>query len=184
MVDERGRTYDAARLKVGDQVDNIGWIRDDNLHLTVKFFGEVVDQQVPSLCDAISTARLGPRFKLRPSRIIHFPPRGKINSIAVNLTGDLDSVALMLKELEKAVEPLGFPAERRRFTPHVTIGRAKGIVNHIDLRQLSDPAEPESGPEFVVDRLALMHSDLRPGGPVYTKIAEFPLLGQRCGQST
>src|SRR4051812_39567630 len=99
------------------------WTNPANLHLTLKFLGN----DVPPDAATRLTARLqslpptGP-FPLLPGPLHSLPPRGPIRVIAVDLDGETDRLQQLVSSLESACELEGFPAERRPFLPHVTIG--------------------------------------------------------------
>jgi len=152
----------------------ISWTKPENLHVTLKFLGEVPDARVPALCDAMKSAPLEAAFNLRTAGVHHFPPRGPINVIVSSLEGDLAAARRLAAEIESACEPCGFAKESRPFTPHVTIGRAKQTMTAREWEALElPPAAP--GEMFPVSRVVLMQSDLRRDGPVYAPVATFPL---------
>lgn len=153
----------------------ISWTKPENLHVTLKFLGEVSDAQVPTICDAIKAAPLGSEFTLRVAGVDHFPPRGPINVIVCPLEGDLDAPRRLATEIESACESCGFAKESRPLTPHVTIGRAKQSMTARYWEELHVP-EPTAGLAFDVTRIALMQSELRRDGAVYAVVATFPLV--------
>src|SRR4051794_29948218 len=65
------------------------------------------------------------RFSLAASRIGTLPPRGAARVLMVDVTGETDLIASLFEKIEHACEPLGFPREKRRFHPHITIGRMR-----------------------------------------------------------
>ena len=107
-----------------------------------------------------------------------FPPRGAVRIIAAALSGDVEPLAALVAELEKACRPLGFPVERRAYYPHVTLARARTPLAPVMRAKLSDLAKGSwSGPEFTATELILMESRLKPQGAEYVPAARFGLQG-------
>ena len=149
----------------------------ENLHVTLKFLGEVPDDRAADVRAAVAAGlpRVGP-LELRPAAAGFFPPRGPARVFVVHLTGDVERLAQAYAGIEAALEPLGFPREGRAFKPHVTLGRARdrrGAPRAVRVPVEQDPDLP--GEPFRVDAVTLFRSDLRPAGPVYTGVELFPL---------
>ncbi|HEX8912580.1 MAG TPA: RNA 2',3'-cyclic phosphodiesterase [Humisphaera sp.] len=148
-----------------------------NLHVTLKFLGEVPDDRVAAVRAALAAGvpRVGP-VELRPASAGFFPPRGNARVFVVHLAGDLERLSTAYAGVESALESLGFPREGRPFKPHVTVGRARdrqgapAAVRRVVERDAALAEEP-----FVVDAVTLFSSDLRPGGPAYSVVERFEL---------
>ena len=154
---------------------SLNWTREENLHVTLKFLGEVNDQQIPQVTDALGVVRVPGPITLRIESLGFLPPRGPIRVFAARIGGDLDQMAALHAGIELAMEPLGFARERRPYSPHVTLARPRR-ERRISGDARADVAEhqPPPGPDFVVDQFVLMRSDLANGPPRYTPIAHFP----------
>jgi 2'-5' RNA ligase len=156
----------------------ISWVKPDNLHVTLKFLGDVPDERVNALCDALGRVTIRP-MRLVPSGMVYFPKRGPIRVIAVGLGGDVEQLQRVFSDIENACESLGFGREARAYTPHATLGRARitrrggGVFG---LRNL-DVDHRFPGPMFGADAFTLMQSQLHPKGAIYTPAARFPLSG-------
>jgi RNA 2',3'-cyclic 3'-phosphodiesterase len=161
-IAERGYTFHA----------QINWIRDENLHVTMKFLGEVPESDVPPLCDALS--RIGPLapMELRIGRPECLPPRGPVRIICAAIAGDTDLLQLTYTLIERACEPFGVPRERRAFHPHITLAR----LRHPLPWQLRKFFRDDSGlgPSFEAAEVALVQSELLATGPRYTILDRFP----------
>jgi 2'-5' RNA ligase len=156
----------------------LNWTREENLHITLKFLGEVSDQQVARVADALAVVHVPGLIRLRIEGHSFLPPGGPIRVYVAGVEGELDRLAALQAGIELAVAPLGFPRERRAFSPHVTLARPRR-ERRIAVETRADVAEhqPSPGTEFSVDSFVLMQSDLKPGGPIYTPVARFPLGG-------
>jgi 2'-5' RNA ligase len=155
----------------------VRWIPAENLHITLWFLGEVADGRVPALVAALDRPLALPSFDLRLGGLGAFPPSGVPRVMWVGIRDGAQSLATIHKELAERLHPLGFAAERRPFSAHLTIGRVKSAragVRPRDLRrQLSDfPAEAGV---CRVQAITLFRSRLSPRGAVYEALLRVPL---------
>ncbi len=143
-----------------------------NLHITLKFLGEVPEARVNELCDALAGIEPSGETDLAFDAVVCLPPRGPVRILGVGVQAAPSALLQLFHRIEDVCLPLGFPLEPRAFLPHVTVARAK-MPLHPSLRpalvQAAEALLP--GPNFAVSGFTLMHSDLRPQGPLYTPIA-------------
>jgi 2'-5' RNA ligase len=153
---------------------SLNWTREENLHITLKFLGEVSDQEVRPVTDALGRVRFPHPIALRIESLGFLPLRGPIRVFTARIGGDFDGLAALHAAIELAMEPLGFPREQRPYSPHVTLARPRreGRISG-DARAAVAEHQPPPGPEFVVDRLVMMSSELSNGPPRYRPIAHF-----------
>ncbi len=172
------------RLQAG--VYGVKWVEPKNLHLTVKFLGGVAPDTLERVKETVGpiAARFSP-IEIGLAGAGSFPPRGRPRVIWLGVHGGLDLLAALAKNIETALEPLGFQPENRPFSPHLTLGRVKQGRGkkrgpEPDPGQLKgrilELAEVEAG-EFFIHELVLFKSSLSPAGPTYTPLARFPLTG-------
>ena len=152
--------------------------REENLHVTLKFLGEVAEQQVPALCESLSRVTTAGPIPLCIEGIEFFPQRGPIRVIAAKVGGDVGRLALLHRGIENACSSLGFEPERREYRPHVTVGRSRGGLP-VALRTCQSTwqalnREPDE-PNFEATEFVLMESRLHPTAPEYVPLARFPL---------
>src|SRR6476620_1044097 len=100
---------------------SLNWTREENLHVTLKFLGEVGDPQVPHVTAALARAGVPGPIALRIGSLGFLPPRGPIRVFVAQIGGDLDRLAALQAAIELALEPLGFAREQRAYSPHVTL---------------------------------------------------------------
>lgn len=159
-----------------DAAAHLRRVAAENLHVTLKFLGEVPDSRVADVRVAVAELpRVGP-LDLRPVAAGFFPPRGPARVFVVHLEGDVERLGRVYAGIEAALEPLGFPREGRAFKPHVTLARARdrrGAPRAVRVPVELNPELP--GEPFRVNAATLFRSDLRPDGPVYTVVEPFPL---------
>src|SRR4051812_47268585 len=91
-----------ARLGIDVDPTAIKWVREDNLHVTLKFLGDVADEDVLPLCDALAQIAPVTEATLRVDRADCLPPRGPIRIIAAGLGGDVHLVELLFAAIERA----------------------------------------------------------------------------------
>jgi 2'-5' RNA ligase len=165
----------STQLRRQRELSDCSWVRTENLHVTLKFFGEVPDTKAAEICDALKGLD-HPAFELKPSGLELLPPRGPVRVIALGLTGDLDTLNELHQELEIRCKSIGFPAEARRFRPHVTLARARRPLPPRVRKQLQNVAidsRPLEG--LTIGQIVLMESRLKPDAAQYAPLAHFPL---------
>ncbi len=166
----------AALAALRTDIPGAAWVKPNAMHLTLKFLGDGIDERrVPELVEALEAVRGAP-FTLAVRGVGRFPP-GERQPARVLWAG-LDApraLSALAGDLERAVEPLGFPPERRPFSPHLTLARLKagGAGPALD-RFLTRHAGLHLEP-FPVDSIHLFASQLASQGPTYTRLARFLL---------
>lgn len=141
--------------------------------MTVKFLGEVKDDDVNGICDAVqSAAAASSGFDLTVEGCGCFPPRGGVRIVWAGLNEPTGALLSCVEGLETALAEIGFPREGRAFSPHITIGRVKFDESGGAIRRVVDRHTFPSARQSV-DSLTLMSSVLSPTGPTYTSIGRF-----------
>jgi len=146
-------------------------VRAENIHLSLKFLGDVEETRAPELVAALKRAagtRSDPHpLTLQITGFGVFPDYHRPNVLWAGVTPD-PGLELLQHGVEQAFAPLGFPTEARAFRPHVTLGRAARDARPRDFTGL---AEILAGTDFdatvTVAEVDLMQSTLQPNGPVY-----------------
>lgn len=153
----------------------VSWVKPENVHITLKFLGEVPDAAVGKLVDALAGVAVRP-MRLVADHMVFFPKRGPVRVIAAGLVGDVEELRRLNAGIEEACAGLGFPREGRAYTPHATIGRVRPTPRKGDLIAVRDvPLDGAfPGPNFSAGGFVLMRSELNPKGAIYTPAARFP----------
>ena len=176
-VREEVRAFVEAR---GSGIRGLRWVKPENLHLTVKFLGDVPEGRLPEVGSALEEAAAGHcplRLDFRGAGV--FPPRGRPRIVWIDLAAGGAGMAALREDVERSLEPLGFPPETRPFSPHLTIGRARSLEDPAALTlALAEVGEKRWGAS-VADRVHLMRSDLFPTGPRYSILHEVRLTARR-----
>ena len=163
----------AVRTAFGDGA--VRWIPAENLHLTLKFLGNVEEAQVASIRSVLREALAGAvAVPVTAAGLGVFPDARRPRVLWVGLAGR--ELARLAGRVEGALEPLGFENAATAFRPHATIGRwRRPELRGKDLREeLARWRDREFG-TFRIDEVTLFRSVLQPAGAVYTALEVFPL---------
>jgi 2'-5' RNA ligase len=168
----------AARLRQSLGGDLIRWVPVENMHLTLKFLGDVVDTHLNFLKQMISqTAESHPPFDLQVGGLGCFPNLRAPRVIWVGIHAPPVLSALQ-KNIEAGAARLGYEKEERAFSPHLTLGRARQNANPADLPRIRAALNSIQlgGMETArIESIHLFKSDLTPKGSIYTKLFSAPL---------
>lgn len=157
----------------------VRWVQPETLHITLKFLGEVPDQRLSSIVQALrSTASAATGFPLHLGGVGAFPNLRRARVIWLGAGGG--SALLNLQtNLDAELEPLGYPREARPFHPHVTLGRVGPHLTPEELRRAERAAvEVEYETTVAVRSVELMQSRLSPSGARYDVVQRVPLPDQ------
>jgi len=155
---------------------DVRWVAVGNIHLTLKFFGNVPDNEIDPLTQAAQeVAAQQTPFKLQATVAGAFPNMKSPRVIWLGLGGDVIPLAQMYHKLEKAFEVLGHLPEGRPFNPHLTLGRVKSPSNRHRLAMALEKLPPLNWPLFQVNEIILFKSTLTPQGSIYTPLQVIPL---------
>jgi 2'-5' RNA ligase len=162
----RALSQSGARLRV---------VEPEKIHITLKFLGNVDEGVVPSIVEVMRRSVEGIesfRVHLRGSGA--FPSLRAPRVLWVGVQ-DGEPLITLAQRLEKGLSDLGFPREKRRFTPHITVARVKGPGRRERLARIMEGYREEIFGEQLVEDIRLKRSQLRPEGAVYTELARVPL---------
>jgi 2'-5' RNA ligase len=150
----------------------IQWSPPANLHITTKFIGDWPDQRLAELKTALASLPARAAVPVRIHRLGFFPnPHApRVFWCGIEAPG----LAELAAETDRATAALGIAPEARAFSPHLTLARIKDRVDLQPLREaIAGLPELEFG-GFTAPAFHLYRSELRPGGSVYSRLAEFP----------
>lgn len=150
-------------------VANIRWVPVANIHLTLKFLGDIDPSRVPAInarLDAV--ARSIPCFTLTAEGVGVFPNLRQARVFWVGFSGVNKPLEALQQKLESGLETLGFKREPRPFRAHLTIGRSRQRTDSKALGALLEPLKTEVSDSFGVDQIRLYQSVLTPSGAEYS----------------
>ena len=151
----------------------IRWVAVENMHLTLKFLGDIPSANMEVLTQMIrAQADSFHCFDIHLTGIGSFPgpKRPRVIYIGIQAPAELEAFQ---RQLESATRRLGYNSEERAFSPHLTIGRIRQNIPPDDLQKIRRALEAskiDSPGTAKVNSVHLYKSDLKPTGPVYTKL--------------
>jgi len=149
------------------------WTRPEGIHLTLKFLGEISGEQEAQVKKALGQIERFEQFTVRAHGFGFFPDAKRPRVFWAGLDAPPE-LARLAAQVESAMTPLGFPAENRAFSPHLTLARFKVPRPQPRLQELlAAQADPLLG-TFAVSEFFLWESKLSPQGSEYRKVACFP----------
>ncbi len=166
----KGILYDLQK-RIGNEYAKITWVAKKNLHLTLKFLGDVGDDKINLVQEALMEVK-EKKFTVALDSVGWYPNDYRINVVWVGLQPEKD-----ILNLHGAIElKLGSLSKKdERFSVHLTLGRVRFVKKReellILLRNLSVKKE-----EFLVDHFSLIKSELHKDGPKYALLEEYPLV--------
>ncbi len=158
-------------LAIMGGVGGARWQTDDQLHLTLRFIGEVDRHRAGDIHAALGAIH-HPSFDIALSGLGAFDRRGQPETIWAGVTPQ-EPLRTLHKKVDQAIARVGVEPDQRAYLPHITLGRLKRSSRRIgDLLAASGGLTSEP---FPVDRFALFESKLTPDGAVYTAVETYPL---------
>ncbi|MGB3167172.1 MAG: RNA 2',3'-cyclic phosphodiesterase [Alteraurantiacibacter sp.] len=158
-----------ALLDTMEGVAGARWQDADNLHITLRFIGEVNRHMFADICTVLSTVPFRP-FPVRIASVSHFEGKRRPRAIWAAVEGS-PALRSLQNSVEMACRRAGLLPETRKFVPHVTLARLNSasapihgwLCTHGDL----------SLQPWIVDRFELFESDVTPQGAIYSSVASF-----------
>lgn len=147
------------------------WLSDDQLHLTLRFIGEV-DRHAARDVDATLSGVHHPRFSIAVNGLGAFDRRGEPVTLWAGVTPH-EPLRALHKKVDQALVRVGVPPDRRAYMPHITIARLPRGAG--PLGSLLERSGGVATPPFAVGEFCLCESRLTPDGPVYTVAGRYPL---------
>jgi 2'-5' RNA ligase len=157
-----------------DPAVRLSWVPAPNLHVTVKFYGDVQDDQVEAAADALVKAAAGrPGFTVVSRGLGVFPDLQRPRVLWAGLSDGAGALAALAGAVEATSDGLGFPREARPFHAHVTLARIK--ASGVGLEELVKAHEAAAFPASPVSEIVLYESRLHQTGAEYVAIRRVPL---------
>jgi 2'-5' RNA ligase len=168
------------RLRADGLERLVRWTAVEKMHLTLRFLGETDEMQRRSVAMSLETiVAAHPPFSLGLDILGCFPNCHRPSVIWLGMRGDLEPLSALQARIEEAARAAGFEADKRPYTPHLTIARIRRQAGSQARRKLGqalqDTPLPAPPPPFTVDRIAFIQSVLKPSGAVYTALGRYPL---------
>ncbi len=159
----------------------VRWVPASNIHLTIKFLGDVSRTNVEILTKILrSEVSRHRQFEIRVNGLGAFPSIRRPRVVWVGVEAPPTLLSLQ-RSIEAETVRLGYAPEERPFSPHLTLGRVAHNATPEEVRKVADALTALKVGELgcaVVDHVCLFRSDLQPGGAVYTPLFSTPLTGR------
>ncbi len=156
--------------RLGGPADRVRWAKPENVHLTLRFLGNVREEVLGDLHAALEEVCAGHApFEVELAGLGAFPSARRARVLWTGVGAGFEELGSLAADLDEALSPLGFKREERPYTPHLTLGRVRG-------RPVSFDLPPEAGgPKFQVRHVELVESTLTQGGAAYKTVGTFAL---------
>lgn len=155
---------------------DVKWVETQSLHWTLNFLGNVEQREIGEICMAVAEAALEHEpFELTVHGAGAFPAPDRPRTLWLGVGQGREAIMALQESIERALEPLGFRGEARRYTPHLTIGRpGRGDPPRELATELAAMADFAGG-TMLVDEVTVYSSELTREGPVYEPLGFAPL---------
>ncbi len=149
------------------------WVRRENLHVTLKFIGEVSPAKLEGIRGALSAIRSDAPVEIRIRGLGFFPNEQHPRVLWAGLDASANLPALA-EDIGSALETQGMLREHRAFTPHLTLARIEPPGLHEKLRAAIQNTNAREFGSFQTQEFHLIESKLKPSGAEYTTLASYP----------
>lgn len=148
--------------------ENVGWVRTEGIHLTLKFMGNIETGIVERVLEAMSAvvSQFSP-FELAISKLGVFPNPRRPRVLWSGVHGEIETLAALQSAIDGALGELGLRQEQRAFSPHLTLGRVRRDVADRQLQrigQVTEGVKLSVAPSWTADSVNLMRTELDPTG--------------------
>jgi 2'-5' RNA ligase len=164
---------------LGGTSASVKWVEPHNLHLTMKFLGDVHQREIAAVCRAVAqgVGKVAP-FDLEVRGVGAFPSAARPRTFWLGGAAGAEQMVLLHDRVETALAELGYRQEHRRFQTHLTIGRVRGGgPGIVELGKLIQQHADFSAGHMMVGKLSVFASTLTPAGPIYELLGTGPLGG-------
>ncbi len=165
------------------ELPGLRWVDPARIHLTLSFLGELTNEQLALAMEATELAvqKVSP-FSYRLSQAGMFGSPRQPRVLWVGVEEPSGNLQRLHRILNQELERRGFEIDTRPFSPHFTLSRIKTQLTTDELqrlhRLLREPSLAHTAPQYHVQQLSVMKSELARAGAIYTRMREFPLFAQ------
>ncbi len=156
------------------------WVDPASIHLTLNFLGNVAVERIDEITMAMTEAtRQIPPFQLEVKELGAFPNINRVQIVWVGISGELDTLIRLQRLLDSNLSQLGFNAEARAFTPHLTLARVRDQASPEERQKLGKLIAGTTFEAGIikVKSIGLIKSQLTRAGAIYSRISLAELGG-------
>lgn len=154
------------------------WVEPQNLHMTIKFLGEVSEGHLQAIKDVLADNLKGKSaFEIEVTGMGMYPSTQKPRVIWLGIEGS-EPLKDIHKSLDLALQKVSIPPDKRGLSPHLTIGRVRKNVETLivqDIGKTLSQFKIDSLGKYTIDKIVLYKSTLTPKGPIYDPLLSIPL---------
>ena len=165
---------------------SVRWVPIPNIHLTLKFLGDVSVNNLDTLKDILSAeAGLQKPMEFSVGRLGAFPKIRQPRVVWVGIEAPQELISFQ-RNIEARASKVGYPIDKREFFPHLTIGRVSRNASPDEAREIGNVLSASKIGFLGVTRVQAVHlfkSELLPTGAVYTKMFTAPIEYPSAGES-
>ncbi|HNB54074.1 MAG TPA: RNA 2',3'-cyclic phosphodiesterase [Anaerolineales bacterium] len=180
VLDRLGQVMDGLRQEIGDGA--VRWVPIENMHLTLKFLGDVSVSNLDRLKEIMRTSAVTcSPFALSVGGLGAFPSPLRARVVWVGVEGPPDLMGLQ-RMIDTETDRLGYASENRDFKPHLTLGRVGRNVTSKELQKIGQVLKEKKVGFLGVSQIREVHlfrSDLQPNGAVYTRMYSVSLAEKK-----
>jgi len=163
------------KMKADLKHEQIKWVEEHNIHITLKFFGDTDERRIPEICTILEQcARSSDVITLRLSGLGIFGSSYSPRVVWVGIE-PYQSVVRLMDEIHSALAGIGFERDRQNLVPHLTLGRIKFLRDKTIFRRIVDGNRNMASLSCPVGEIILYESILHREGPEYKALGRFPL---------
>ena len=161
--------------KVDIKKSDVKWVDPKNIHLTLKFLGEIKDEKVVEVCNITKdVAGRHNSFELDVESVGCFGGRSA-RVVWVSVGQGSDDLLRLQEDLDQQLASAGWPKDTRKFTGHLTLCRVRNPKAGVKLAQASEAYRNFKLGTMSADSVTVYQSQLMPTGPVYTVLGDYKL---------
>ncbi|MCK8817767.1 RNA 2',3'-cyclic phosphodiesterase [Natroniella sulfidigena] len=159
-----------------DCSQQVNWVKPFNFHLTLKFLGEIREEQLEEIEEELTGLKeVKEPFKILLDGLGAFPNLEYPKVIWVGIEEGREQLVRLQEEIEDRLADLGFEREQREYTPHVTLGRVKQKDGLEGIKKQLDDFPFRISASQKVEQISIIKSELTARGPIYTTLSEIKL---------
>lgn len=156
--------------------EQIKWVEDHNIHVTLKFFGETEERKIPGIGSVLrKRATTTPSIDLNLSGLGIFGSSYAPKVIWVGIEPYAE-LSVLMKNIHGDLKTIGFDPDRQNLVPHLTLGRIKFLRDKIIFNRAIDQHKTISSSLIHIGELILFESILRREGPEYIVLEKYPFI--------
>jgi len=163
------------RSKADVKKSDVKWVNPEAIHLTLKFLGEIKDEQVVDICNITKeVASQHKSFELDVESVGHFGGRSA-RVLWIGAGQDCENLLQLQGDLEHQLDLAGWPKEGRKFSAHLTLCRIRNSKAGIKLAQMIQEYKELKLGTMPADSISVYQSQLTPKGSIYTQLGNYKL---------